>query len=116
MRIIVSRIRAIENVEANKAKHIEEYADQLAGWKIKMDEYGKHLSDWAASNAKRADREEEPERPVNYVEEYDNLLAMLDWHIEESLELSECDFNKIVKDEFHWSGIFTSNSSMYSSR
>ena len=114
MKISIKTARAIELLMANKEKHSEEYTKQLVGWKTQMEEYGKHLGDWANAEGKRDEREKEPHRPDNYVKEYDKMLEMLSWHIGELIMLNEEDFDKIVLDKFVWSGYFLANSNTYS--
>lgn len=114
--IKVSTQMVIEKLKANKEAHIAEYANQLAGWKLQMDEYSKHLSDWAVKGGVAKERKAEPLKPDNYVKEYDNLLEILSYHIDDSVELSEEDFEKVIRNRFHWSKHFLANSTTYSVR
>jgi len=54
--------------------------------------------------------------PVDYTEEYDNAIAMLEADINDTVVLSPEDFRQFMRDKWNWMRSFTTSNSHYSSK
>lgn len=103
----------IETLKENRKKHVEEYKEQLNGWKEKMEEHNEQMMDWV-SNSGANKRPVEPFKPEDYVETYDKYINMMENHIDLRITMSEYEYEQLIEDNFNWKGKFLSNSTLYS--
>jgi hypothetical protein len=113
MKIVLKVVSAINFLTKNREDHIEEYAKQIDGWKLKMEEYTAACTEWAA-NGGVGDRPHMTQKPQNFTEDYDFFLNQLKHHMPDFITVDEHDFKQIVQNEFGWKNTFTANSNLYS--
>ena len=95
--ITVDKAKLIEKIKENKAKHIQEYEEAVIAYKKKADELlNKAALDLAAG---KMDIRINLVTPVNESAEYDKLVDMFTWEVEEKVVLSQGEFNEYVFDE-----------------
>lgn len=123
MNITMQTSEVLSILKQHREMHIHEFSNQMKGWKVAMEKFGAELSKWKESFSNdifhdnkvvTSKRPIEPQRPISFVEDYDKLIELITYHIGETIELSEYDFQQIVKDDFGWKGTFLNNSTLYS--
>ena len=99
--ITVNKAQLIEQIKANKAKHIEDYTKAVEAYRV---EAKRQLKE----QAKQLEKGSLMVRvhlvtPVLKSDEYDKILAMFEWEQAEVVELSQGEFNEYVLDETQFS-------------
>jgi hypothetical protein len=51
--------------------------------------------------------------PVDYTYSYDTALAMLDWEVEDTVQLSQHDFERYVQNDWEWKQHWAANTGSY---
>lgn len=106
--------RCIELLRKNRKAHVEEYANQLTGWKLLMSQHSEEMLDWAQRGG-NGDRPVQPSKPKDFQKDYDWLIGFLIEHIHDTVEVSSETYDKVVRNEFSWKDQFLTNSTLYSS-
>jgi hypothetical protein len=122
MQILMKTQEVLSLLQDHRQKHIQEFTLQMEGWKKAMEKYAEKLAKWRdgfsndifEQTKQGMKRPKEPEKPTSYVEDYDSMIEFLQYHVGDSIELGQDDFDQIVKDEFGWKGEFSSTSLRYS--
>jgi len=136
----VNRLKLVETLELNLAKHIKEYDEAMAGYKMillsKIDEafedakkqldsrYEKTKVKVAsftdADIAKQRDHftiiddiTVEMRVPRSYAKEYEAAIDIAKWDVNETLKLSHAEFTCFVRDQWDWKSDFEAISSTY---
>ena len=96
--ITVKKSQLIEQLKANKANHIKEYEKAVIAYKeealkqlnqqIKEVEQGSLIAKLNLVT------------PINNADEYDKIIEMFEWEINDDVELEQNEFNEFVLDEF----------------
>lgn len=113
--IKMKRLELLEIVKANQIKHIAEYNETVADYKLLVLKIAKNN----LALVKGGDLEQIakvknfPAKPVSYEDSYYRAIRMLELSIEEVIEVEEDVFNQLVLDEWHWKHSFTTMSSTY---
>lgn len=122
MEILLYKKEALKILNENRDKHIEEFAGQMQGWKIAMEQYGKDLSMWSSKASedifdkeKSPDRPKEPVKPVSYISSYDRFIELVIANVTDIIKIDEHEYDQIIKNKFSWSSTFLSNSMTYHS-
>lgn len=121
MNVTIRTAEALALLITNKQKHVEEYTLQVQGWKLAMDEWSKKISEWQKSTPENiydvskeaTKRPTEPTKPMSFIGDYDKYIDLLTHHAEHAVILNECEFEKIMKNEFSWKSLFVANSMTY---
>jgi predicted nucleic acid-binding OB-fold protein len=113
--IKMKRLELLDIVRANKEKHIAEFIEAVADYKLLVLKI-------AQSNlklAKTADLEEfkgmkaMPASPVSYEDSYRRAIRMLELSVEDIIEVEEDVFNQLVLDEWSWKRGFIAATTSY---
>jgi len=51
--------------------------------------------------------------PVDYTKEYDTAISMIEWSVEDSIDLSQRDFERYVLNKWEWSNFFAASTQSY---
>lgn len=51
--------------------------------------------------------------PVNYTEEYRTAIAMVEWAVGDTVDLTQRDFERYVLNKWEWTANFAANTTMY---
>lgn len=108
-------------LQDHRQKHIQVFTLQMEGWKKAMEKYAVNLAGWRdgfsndifEQTKQETKRPHEPDKPTSYVADYDSMIDFLQYHVGETIELSQYDFDRIVMDEFGWKSEFSSTSLRY---
>jgi hypothetical protein len=96
--ITVKKSQLIEKLKANKTNHIKEFNDAVVAYKEEalrqLNEQIKIVQEGGLTAKLNLIT------PINNAEEYDKVIAMFDWEINEDVELEQDEFNQFVLDEF----------------
>lgn len=124
MDIKVKTSNALSMLKTNKENHILEYKKQVQGWKKSMEEYEQNLAKWrqdtpedifkAEKYSEENPKPKEPLKPMAYTKDYDKYIELLEAHVEDNIQISEYEYQQIIKNQFNWTSTFLCNSNMYS--
>ena len=113
----IDREKLLVTLRENKEKHQKAYEDVLNGWREAVKKAAQEI-------LKTIGTDDEPksldlitkhgQRPRNYVSEYDSVIHMLEMSGDETIGLTQEDFNTFVRDEWNWKANWSSTSSSYS--
>jgi hypothetical protein len=140
--IEVNRQKLVNILYENRTKHIKDYQEALDGYKLaaisKLNEGYEKAKSHLEKNIAAA-RENinafDPEKlesvsdyiqlvdainiklpvPRNCRAEYDAAIAMAEWDVRETLELTHAEFQCFVRDIWDWTDNFTAVSNIYKS-
>jgi len=113
--IKMNRVELLEIVRANKEKHIAEFIEAVADYKVLV----LKIAHANVKLAKTADLEEfksmraMPSAPVSYEDSYRRAIRMLELSVEDVIEVEEDVFNQLVLDEWSWKRGFTAATMSY---
>ena len=109
--IKVNKADLINRIKANKAAHIEEYEKACISYK---EEALKQLNDLITKvNEGDVKIKLNLVSPVNNAENYDKIIEMFEWEVEDFVELEQDEFNEYVQDETDSSRMAKSSNSVY---
>lgn len=97
----VKRSDLIEKIKENKKKHIEEYEKAVIAYKEEALKQLKKLTEKA--NDGKMNLKLDLITPVNVSEDYDKIVEMFEWEVEDVVELSQDEFIQFVQDESDFS-------------
>lgn len=98
--IRVNKQELIDKIKANKAQHIKDYQEALDAFKLEADKQlvkAKETLDSGPDNYAKIVLKLVV--PVNKADEYDKLVTMFEWDVNDEVELSQSEFNEYVLDE-----------------
>ena len=102
--ITVNKENALEKIKENRAKHAEQYAEALTGYKNQMKAFLKKqlrlLADTEESRSFRIG--ETPVEPTHNLEDYDRFIGMLEWEEDTVVDLTETEFTQVIQDNWFW--------------
>ena len=113
--IKMKRLELLDIVRANKEKHIAEFIEAVADYKVLV----LRIAKANLSLAKSEDLEEfkkikpVPSAPVSYEDSYRRAIRMLELSVEDIIEVEEDVFNQLVLDEWSWKRGFTAATMSY---
>jgi hypothetical protein len=93
----VSKADLIAKIKENKKKHIAEYNQAVEDYKIEAEKQLKAQMEALANGSLKI--QIQLVTPVNQEVEYDKLITMFEWEINDVVELSQGEFNEYVLDE-----------------
>jgi uncharacterized protein YbjQ (UPF0145 family) len=95
--ISVNKVKLIEKIKENKANHIKEYEKAVVAYKEEalkqLNEQIKKVEEGSLNAALNLIT------PINNSENYDKILQMFEWEVEDVVELEQNEFNEYVQDE-----------------
>jgi hypothetical protein len=137
----VDRVQLLETLKENRIAHQTAYKESVAGYRVaattalakQVSKARRHIDDNAALIAGRIDRfdPDEPlanqvvvigtisftlEVPVDHTKSYDVAIAMADWSVDETIELTQSQFQCFVLDDWDWKQGFEVLNKSYTSQ
>jgi len=96
--IKVKKEQLISQIKENKAKHIEEYEKAVVAYK---EEALKQLEKLTSKvNDGGLNIKLDLITPVNNSDNYEKIIEMFEWEVEDKVELTQSEFKEYVQDEF----------------
>lgn len=114
--ITMTTMKVLDLLKDHRKSHVEEYEQQLTGWKADMEGYSFKVNEWAFLGGDIKDRPQQPPKPADYTKDYDNMISMVKDHIEDTLTLDKSDYEIVVQDRWNWKDSFQLTSTMYNNR
>lgn len=112
-KVRLSKDDLLTKVIANRKQHVEDYAEALDGYK---EAFSQALEEKIVSleNGEVPDQYfRELPVPTHHEDDYDHVIAMLGFSLDDEIELTREEFAKYVMDDWGWKQNFTSNVGMY---
>lgn len=95
--IKISKSKLIETIQKNKEEHIKDYDEAVEAYKKEgakqLKDCKKQLDDGSLKIKLQL------VTPVNRATEYDKIIEMFNWELNDEVELSQSEFNDYVHDD-----------------
>lgn len=113
----VKRVDLLEKLKINRDKHATDYVLAYEGYKIEVEklleaEIAKVVNG-TFDYSKGLELNEDP--PTNYTSEYDNVIAMMEMSVDETINLDSSSFQQYVLDNWSWKQTFSGTVAKYAS-
>lgn len=95
--IKVKKSDLIAKIKENKKNHVVEYKQAVIAYKKEAMKQLKDLTERAKSG--EMNLQLKLVTPVDSSENYDKILSMFEWEVEDIVELDQQEFNEYVNDE-----------------
>jgi hypothetical protein len=111
----VSRQKLLEALKENLAKHKKDYAQAVINYRIALQ------VDLTAALALANDSESRLDKikvdfshPQSYASQYQQVIDMLEFSVDETINLDSQAFRAYIKDEWSWKSSFETSNSVFS--
>lgn len=95
--IKVNKQKLIDQIELNRTNHIEEYEKAVIAYRKEarkqLDKLNTNLVDG------KLDLSLQLVTPINKSEDYEKIIQMFEWEVDDEVELDQKEFNEYVQDE-----------------
>jgi len=114
----VNKAQLLETLKTNLEKHISMHATALETWK---ETAAKRISLLPERILKGEIKdlykavESVNDRPTSYAPSYEKVIRMLEFSVDDIIELESEDFDRYVNDNWEWKQTFANNSMKYGS-
>ena len=116
--ITVNKTQLLKTLRENREKHLEILKETKENyWKtIEADLKNqlKKVSKKVEQNSPMKSFNFFRSIPVDFCKEYDKAISMLEWNVEEEVELDQIEFERYVRDNWDWKKQFLASNSSYS--
>jgi len=116
----VKRKQLVEKLKANRETHKAEFKEAWEGYvQTVIDTAKENLRDakkWSKEPSEAHHFDSAPSAPKNHTKEYDRAIALLEWEVEDEVELSTNDFNCYVLDDWSWKRDHAMSMSSYANK
>lgn len=112
--VTISKTKLLQHLIDNREKHIQEYAEALATYRVVLVEEFQKVLDKAKAG-EDVQHGIMLTKPVSYVKDYDEAICLLEWNEESEVVLDRAEFNKYVQDEWGWKQTFDAIGASYKS-
>ncbi len=111
----INRLELLTIVRENKEKHIAQYIESVADYKLVVLKNAKENLRLAKTEDLKefAKIKNNPSVPVSYETSYSRAIRMLELSVEDVIEVEEDVFNQLVLDEWQWKHAFMAASTAY---
>ena len=108
----VRKVDLIQRIEENRAKHRSIFEDACAGYReAAIRELDRSLAD--AKAGRKIRQFLELVEPVDHTDDYDAILEMLRFSVDDVIELDARSFNQYMRDQWRWREQFVLSNSNY---
>lgn len=104
-KVTVNRLNLLDILRANRIIHSDEYDTALKAWQEALTAETAALAKLTAGG-KFDDIKIESRKPSNSLDQYDEVIELLEMSVEENIVLDRDSFRTYVKDEWHWKSAF----------
>lgn len=116
--VTVNRLALIQKLKANLEAHKVDYAEAVIGYRLKLQvDLSKKLDEVTTATSAEAlfIKPVAFNPPQSYESQYIDAIEMLEWSVQENIELDHSTFKAYVQNQWQWSGGFDSVTTMYKS-
>jgi hypothetical protein len=115
--IKVSRTNLLDTVKKNRDLHSEEYKLAEKGYWLQVEDALKTALKEVRKKGKTdvASKFARLQSPQNHTSDYDSVIKMLEFSVEDVIELDHQRFQQYVMDNWSWSGLVKSVNNFYAS-
>jgi hypothetical protein len=113
----VSRVKLLAALKENLAKHRKDYAEAIINYRLAL------KADLVEALNQANDPEFRLEKinvdfshPKSYANQYQQVIDMLDFSVDETINLDSQAFRAYIKDEWAWKGDFDVTNRTYASK
>lgn len=115
----MNRKKLIDIVQENMAKHVSDYTEAVAEWKVAQVKVAQENRTKAGKNVKLAETGNYSKflamtswlpEPQSYEKSYSKALRMLELSVDDTIEIPADTFNQLVLDEWEWKQNFVTTS------
>ncbi len=108
----VQKARLLEKLKTNRKEHRANFLKAQEGYKIEViEQLDKALQD--AREGKRFCTSFCLPAPIDQTPEYDTAIEMLDWAVEDVIELEQQSFRQYIFDDWHWKANWMHSNTAY---
>lgn len=109
-----NRVQVLKKLEENRTNHRTVFEEALEGWhKAVVENLERMLTD-AKAKKKFVPAFNLPQ-PQDHTRDYNRAITMLEFSLDEELELTQGEFAQYVLDDWGWQGDFLASSANYGS-
>ena len=114
LKIKVPKDELLKILKENRQKHSDNYDKAKVGFrKLLIQELEKKLA--SANAGKKVALSFKNRKPDNNLDDYDEVIGMLELDTNNIVELDAQQYKQYVKDDWAWSGNWTASNSLYMS-
>lgn len=95
--IKVNKSNLIEKIKENQANHIIEYTKAVIAYKAEAKKQLAELQEKLSDGVLKLNLN--LTEPVNCAKNYESIIDMFEWEVEDEVELSQDEFKEYVQDE-----------------
>lgn len=110
--ITVNKAELLEKLKENRNKHRQQFEKALAGWQDTVLEKLKSAVAEAEAG-KRFRTSFHLPQPSDHTDEYDEIIAAVEWETSDEIRLGRSEFRQFVLDEWGWKRDFMLTSARY---
>jgi hypothetical protein len=111
--VTIEKDKLLKKIKQNRDEHKLIYDEAMTGWKEEVLETLKNAVQ-LAENYDEYNTFFDIQKPEHHLAEYDRIIEMIEWNINEIIDLDPEEFNRFVRDKWNWTNDFLSTSSSYS--
>jgi hypothetical protein len=110
----INKVKLGHKVLENRTAHIKNYEEAKRKYdKLILNTLKDMLILWEVDTNIDLGQAVRIPKPVEYTDQYDTVLSMLDLSVDSVITLTRSEFEQYVMDNWHWSGDYTSNTLSY---
>lgn len=113
----IEKRRLLDTIKENLNKHVNDYNESVEDYKVLVLKINQNNLKLAKTGdiAKFRDIKGIPAAPQSYESSYQRAIKMLEFEVEDVVEIDETTFNQLVLDEWGWKDNFVAASAFYKS-
>lgn len=111
--VFISKEKLLSKIKENRNSHQKQHEDALEGWQEKVIVGLEDFLNKAKSGIEFYTHLDLPE-PESYTQDYDDIIAQIEWNEEKVIELDLNDFKKFILDDWNWKNDFLGTNAFYS--
>lgn len=114
--VTVDKNKLLSMMRTNLTKHREQFLEAQEGYREEVIKRLDSMLQDARDKKKHIRVVVELEAPEDHSSEYETNIAMLEWSINETLTITQQQFNQFVLDKWGWSDRFRGTNAVYSKK
>lgn len=112
LKINVSKQLLLDKLTANRENFKQQYEEAKNGYrKALIDELQNKLKQ--ANNGEKVELGFENQPPKNQLSDYDDVIGMLEWSTDETVQLNHEQYKNYIDDNWDWKNHWSLSNSMY---